>query len=118
MRWLRDYGLPEFEVKTKRVVRIYGAVQDITEQKRTQEALRHQEHFFRSLIENSSDVFATVKADGTVDYLSPPYERVLGYVPEERIGGGMFDNLHPDDIPDIVPRVEAIAGESRQNAAL
>lgn len=36
IRWLRDYGRPEVDPATGRVIRIYGAAQDITEQKRAQ----------------------------------------------------------------------------------
>jgi len=73
-------------------------LQDITERKRAEEALRHQEQYFRSLIENASDAIAIVNGDGIVRYQSPSYERVLGYRPEQEIGRSMFDNIHPDDM--------------------
>jgi len=37
IRWLRDYGLPEWDEREGRVVRIYGAAEDITERKRAEE---------------------------------------------------------------------------------
>ncbi|MBC7316806.1 MAG: hybrid sensor histidine kinase/response regulator, partial [Chloroflexi bacterium] len=37
IRWLRDYGLPEWDAREGRVVRIYGAAEDITERKRAEE---------------------------------------------------------------------------------
>lgn len=39
IRWLRDHGHPVWDEQTGRVVRIYGAAQDITEQKRYQEQI-------------------------------------------------------------------------------
>ncbi|MGH2522387.1 MAG: PAS domain S-box protein, partial [Anaerolineales bacterium] len=41
VRWLHDYGRPEWDDAQRRVVRFYGAVQDITERKRAEEALAH-----------------------------------------------------------------------------
>ena len=38
--WLRDYRRPELDVAGTRVVRVFGAVKDVTEQKRAEEALR------------------------------------------------------------------------------
>ena len=38
--WLRDYRRPELDVSGTRVVRVFGAVKDVTEQKRAEEALR------------------------------------------------------------------------------
>ncbi len=40
VRWLRDYAQPVFDETGTRVVRIYGAAQDITERKRAEEQLR------------------------------------------------------------------------------
>ncbi|MCW3990543.1 MAG: PAS domain S-box protein [Candidatus Bathyarchaeota archaeon] len=45
MKWVRDYGHPEWDEDEKRVVRVYGAVQDITDRKRMEEELKqHSEH--------------------------------------------------------------------------
>jgi diguanylate cyclase (GGDEF)-like protein/PAS domain S-box-containing protein len=41
-RWLRDYGKPVWDDAEGRVVRIYGAAQDVTERRRAEAALQHQ----------------------------------------------------------------------------
>jgi len=41
-RWLRDYAKPVFDEAQERVVRIYGASQDITKRKRAEEALQRR----------------------------------------------------------------------------
>jgi two-component system cell cycle sensor histidine kinase/response regulator CckA len=38
-RWLKDYRRPELDASGSRVVRVFGAVKDITEQKNSEEAL-------------------------------------------------------------------------------
>ncbi len=79
------------------LVAIIGVSTDITEIKKTEEVRRSEEHF-RSLVQNASDVITVVDADGTIRYVSPSIERVLGYLPEERIGRSSFELLHPEDL--------------------
>jgi PAS domain S-box-containing protein len=62
-----------------------------------EDALRESEQRFRYMVQNSSDIITLLGADGTVFYVSPAIERVLGYSPEERIGENTFDLVHPDD---------------------
>jgi diguanylate cyclase (GGDEF)-like protein/PAS domain S-box-containing protein len=56
------------------------------------------ERWFRSLVQNSSDVMMILEADGTVRYVSPAVERVLGYRPEEMVGSLALDYVHPEDV--------------------
>jgi two-component system, LuxR family, sensor kinase FixL len=58
---------------------------------------RRSEIYFRSLIENALDLIALLDADGTIRYVSPSHEPVLGYRPEELVGTQVFDLVHPDD---------------------
>lgn len=53
---------------------------------------------FEALVQNSTDVIAVVGADGVIDYVSPSIERITGRRPEERIGRGAFDLIHPEDV--------------------
>jgi PAS domain S-box-containing protein len=78
-----------------------AVLRDITERKRTEEALQRSEEHFRSLTENLSDVILILDSDGTIVYESPSVERVLGHKPDQRIGRKVFDFAHPDDVPAI-----------------
>lgn len=71
---------------------------DITKTKQTELALRESETYFREIIENASDMIVIVDEKGFITYTSPSVERFLGYGPEELIGKGVFDVIHPDDI--------------------
>jgi PAS domain S-box-containing protein len=75
-----------------------GVLTDVTDKKQAEEALKESEQRFRSLVQNSSDIITLVGADGTVRYVSPAIERVLGYRPEERVGRSSFELVHPDDV--------------------
>jgi PAS domain S-box-containing protein len=60
-------------------------------------AVRRSENWFRSVIENASDVIAIVSADGFLVYDSPAIKHVLGYEPAALIGRPLTDLIHPDD---------------------
>jgi len=60
-------------------------------------ALQHREAYFRSLIENASDLITIVDTEGVVLYLSPSVERMLGYPRDEVMGTRAFDYVHPED---------------------
>ena len=61
-------------------------------------ALRAQENRSRRLIENVSDVIATVDSGGVFRYASPSVQRVLGYEPARYVGMRDEQLLHPDDL--------------------
>ena len=67
------------------------------ERQRAEKSIKESEQRFRSLVMNSSDMITVFAPDGTRLYASPSIERVLGYKPEEMIGGNAFDLVHPDD---------------------
>ncbi|HEY6227817.1 MAG TPA: response regulator, partial [Verrucomicrobiae bacterium] len=50
-----------------------------------EQALRRSEDYFRTLIENSSDIITILNPKGKILFQSPSIERVLGYRPEELI---------------------------------
>jgi PAS domain S-box-containing protein len=70
---------------------------DVTERKKTEAAVREREEYFRALIENSLDGIAILNEDLTIGYESPSAERILGYEPEEMVGRGALEFVHPDD---------------------
>jgi PAS domain S-box-containing protein len=80
---------------------IYASARDITGLKVAQEELRQREEYFRSLIENASDIISVLNADGTFRYQSPSVARILGHRPEQMIGASALDFVHPEDRPRV-----------------
>ncbi|MDQ3899470.1 MAG: GAF domain-containing protein, partial [Actinomycetota bacterium] len=72
---------------------------EIADRRRAEEALRQSEERFRALVQNVTDVILLIDANGTIRYLSPSCERVLGYTSEERIGGNVFSMVPPEELP-------------------
>ncbi|MBU0475636.1 MAG: PAS domain S-box protein [Bacteroidetes bacterium] len=63
--------------------------------------LKESEEYFRSLIENSSDVISLLDKNGDIIYESPSHESVLGYRHGELIGKSAFEFVHHEDIERI-----------------
>ncbi len=57
VRWLRHYMRPEWDETEGRAVRIYGAVQDITEHKQVEAALKSSEERLKILFEFTPDAY-------------------------------------------------------------
>jgi PAS domain S-box-containing protein len=78
-----------------------GALEDVTERKRAEDERRLAEERYRSLIEELPTVVYIDAIDevSTALYVSPRYERLTGYSPEERIADPdlWVRMLHPDD---------------------
>ncbi|MBW2064164.1 MAG: PAS domain S-box protein [Deltaproteobacteria bacterium] len=60
-----------------------------------------EEHYFRSLIENINDIIMVVELDGTIRYVSPSIERILGYDQDELTQAKVLDYVHPEDIGKV-----------------
>ncbi len=86
-------------------------IRDVTERQRAEQALQEREEHFRRLIENAHDITCILGPDGTMSYLSPSVQRVLGYAPEELEGRNSFEMMHPDDVPGVVQAILSVMGE-------
>ena len=79
-----------------RPLTIIGVVQDITEKKLAEDALRRSEEQFRLIAENLADLVAVLDTRGRRLYNSPSYESILGD-PNALHGSLSFSEIHPQD---------------------
>ena len=56
-----------------------------------------EERRFRSLVQHASDIIMIVSAEGSIRYVSPSVQRVLGHQAEALAGSTFVDLMHPDD---------------------
>jgi two-component system cell cycle sensor histidine kinase/response regulator CckA len=68
-----------------------------SERGRAVEALERREEHYRSLIENSMDLISIMNLDGTIRYVSPSHERLLGYPLDALVGRNVLSFVHSED---------------------
>jgi PAS domain S-box-containing protein len=83
---------------TGEITRIAIIARDITDRKRSEQALIQSEQRFRNLITAMGDIVWETDAQSRFVYISPQVETILGYKPDELIGHFPFEFLHPDAI--------------------
>jgi diguanylate cyclase (GGDEF)-like protein/PAS domain S-box-containing protein len=79
------------------IARYEGAMEDITDRRRAEDALRASETRFRALVQNASDMISVLDAEATFSYVSPSHRRILGIDPQEHVGRSLLDLVSPDD---------------------
>ncbi|MFA4836219.1 MAG: PAS domain S-box protein, partial [Dehalococcoidia bacterium] len=95
-----------------------GLLSDISERKRTEEALRENEEKYRSLVAHIPDVVWTTDWDGKFKFVSRNVEKILGYTPEEmereNLSDRMATKVHPDDAEKIREALRAVYRKDRE----
>jgi PAS domain S-box-containing protein len=81
------------------VVLFAVSIRDITRNKTIEEQSRQNEEFFRSLIEETSDIIAILNRDGTLRYESPSITKALGFAPEQIVEKSLSDIIPEEDVP-------------------
>ncbi|MGE0090769.1 MAG: PAS domain S-box protein [Bacteroidales bacterium] len=70
---------------------------DITEKKKTEKNYIKREDFFKRITDNIADMICISDAETRISYISPSFEKFLGYTLEELEGKKLFDLIHPGD---------------------
>lgn len=90
-----------FHAPSGQPLRMTGTVQDITEQKEAEQALRKSEQEFRTILNNTSDMITVLSGAGDIIFQSRSSSEILGYRPEELVGRNYLEFIHPDDTAEI-----------------
>ena len=85
------------------------AVQDITERKEAEQALRESEQRFRRVYENIAVGLAQVSMDFVIESANKAYCRMLGYSEEDLIGKHLRDITHPDILEENLHKQALLA---------
>jgi PAS domain S-box-containing protein len=89
-----------------------GAVRMLDDRRRFAETgvdLGESEARYRMLADNATDIIALTRLGGERLYMSPSIEQALGYTVDELLDASNYDHVHPDDHPEIMRRMTALA---------
>ena len=74
---------------------------DVTEVRKTEQALRASEGRYRLIAENAHDLILRIAPNGALTYVSPASMAILGRSSEELVGTDFFGLVHPEDLPGV-----------------
>ena len=81
---------------------IVGAVMDVTERKRAEQALRESEAKFRAAIDGIAGLVAIMGPSGELEAANRPIVEYFGRTVEELKNWGTSDAVHPEDLPRVL----------------
>jgi two-component system cell cycle sensor histidine kinase/response regulator CckA len=98
-KWVRTLGRPVMQ--DGRVVSVFGSLQDITEARGAQEALRQSEARFRAILESAPDGIY-LHSESRITYLNPAMARMLHAGSPADLVGADFTSLICPEYREIV----------------
>lgn len=85
IRWFNDHALPIRDWHSGQIVRIYGAIQDITNRRGTEEKLYLMQHAMDSS-NNGIIITGLADSDHAIIYANDAFVRMSGYIREKILG--------------------------------
>jgi len=100
------------------VIRLYGTVQDITERKRSEQAITEAKNQLQTTIENIPEVIFTASPELRIIYISPQCEQITGYPEAAFLGDAStwMKSIHSEDKAPLTQQVlpEVLAGHPQE----
>ena len=98
------------------IVGVSNTAHDITESKRTRQALDREAEERRRIFESSNDLILVSDSMGNLIQVSPSVVDILGYQPSEMVGHNAIEFIHPEDLEHTRREMRAgRRGQSKRN---
>ncbi|WP_090704751.1 PAS domain S-box protein [Daejeonella rubra] len=99
----------QFEGRDARLV----IATDITDNIKSEQALKLSEQRFKALVQDGSDLIAILDTDGNYQYVSPTSKSILGIDADSFIGKNAFDFIHKDDKELVKSQFDMLSVQKR-----
>ena len=97
-------GVPIHDVDGE-LAGLQWCLRDITQQARTEEALRESESTYRLLVENLHDGIWRIDKDGYTTFVNPRMAEMLGYSVDEMLGAHVLSFVEEQDLAEAQARL-------------
>ncbi len=101
-KWILIDAVPRLDEETGEVVEVTSTFQDITELKKTQEALSMERDRAQRYLDVAEVILIALDAEGRITLINRKGCELLGYREEELIGKSWFETCIPDGVVDEV----------------
>lgn len=81
---------------------------DITKEKELEEEVYKSNEKYRLIAENSVTLISLLEEDGSFNYASPTFNKLLGYDVEQLEKGNFIDIIHPQDVKYVMKEIKKI----------
>ena len=99
-----------------KIIGISKTARDVTESKRTEDALSQEIEERRRIFNSSNDLILVTDTAGNFIQVSPSVTVILGYQPSDMIGHSAVEFIHPDDLEHTRREMRAARrGQSKRN---
>lgn len=83
--------------------------QEIIECQSAEAALRQSENLYRQLVESQTDIIIRIDLQGQITFANVAACQTFGWKQDEFRGQSFFQLLHPDDLPQVMESITALA---------
>ena len=106
IRYVRHSATPI--ARGNKIVRIVGAIVDVTHEAKLREKLKYSEEKFNLLMETAEDFIFTLDARGNFLMVSKNGAKALGFTADNLIGKHLFDFIKEEEKPGVAAAIQKI----------
>lgn len=92
IRWVRSRAFP-IKNQVGQVYRLTGVIEDITDRKLAEEALRESEERYRCIVETAEEGIWIIDAENKTSFVNNKIAQMLGYSVSEMLGTSLFNYM-------------------------
>jgi len=105
--WLSNLGHAEYDSSCNHL-RLIGTIQDVTNRKQAEDALRQSENRYRTLVETQTEFIVRWKSNGMRTFANEAYCCYFGLTHEEAISNTFIPLVHELDRQSIAEKIQRL----------